>query len=262
MDDIGHSNYAAVHHDFEAPINVNNNGVFFLNSRISQDDVKDGMRYTFFLGEKILVGGDLGWMSGTRATLRNTGSPINTTDSAARGTRGLSLMLTDGDALDSEEGDTAEQDVSEEDEPAAEQASNDEPVTPDSNSKPPQDEVGELPIDQAPLQEAEIEKTEIENAEIEEAEIENADKEASDQPLSPPDTDVEKAKDASEQDPWAAAKQAGLYVGGFGSFHKGGSVFAFGDGHVRFVDNGIDFKVYRHMGGRADGQVIDARALR
>jgi prepilin-type N-terminal cleavage/methylation domain-containing protein len=74
-----YSAYAAVHHDTEAPIDATNNGVFFLNSRIAYDDITDGSAYTLFLGEKVTEIGDLGWMSGTRATLRNTGAPINTT---------------------------------------------------------------------------------------------------------------------------------------------------------------------------------------
>jgi len=74
----GYSNYAAVHHDVEASIDVDQHGVFFLNSAVTQEDVSDGVGYTMFLGEKILEGGDLGWMSGTRAILRNTGEPIDT----------------------------------------------------------------------------------------------------------------------------------------------------------------------------------------
>jgi prepilin-type N-terminal cleavage/methylation domain-containing protein len=70
----GYSSYAAVHHDVEAPIDANNNGVFFLNSRIGYQDVKDGSAWTIFLGEKLIEQGDLGWMSGTNATLRNTGA--------------------------------------------------------------------------------------------------------------------------------------------------------------------------------------------
>ena len=71
------SNYAGVHHDVEAPIDVNNNGVFFLNSGLRYEDIADGTSQTLFIGEKIIEAGDLGWMSGTRATLRNTGTPIN-----------------------------------------------------------------------------------------------------------------------------------------------------------------------------------------
>ncbi|MFC1758104.1 DUF1559 domain-containing protein [Planctomycetota bacterium] len=73
----GESSYAAVHHDVEAPIDADNNGVFYLNSKTTRDDITDGLRYTFFLGEKVTESDDdLGWMSGTRATLRNTGTPI------------------------------------------------------------------------------------------------------------------------------------------------------------------------------------------
>jgi prepilin-type N-terminal cleavage/methylation domain-containing protein len=72
-EDRGKSNFAGCHHDVEAPINMDNQGVLFLNSRILRDDLKDGATYTIFVGEKLIDPGDLGWMSGTRATLRNTG---------------------------------------------------------------------------------------------------------------------------------------------------------------------------------------------
>jgi prepilin-type N-terminal cleavage/methylation domain-containing protein len=75
----GYTNYAGVHHDVEAPIDDDNHGVFFRNSRVSYDDVTDGSAFTLFLGEKIVEPGDLGWMSGTRATLRNMGTSLNLT---------------------------------------------------------------------------------------------------------------------------------------------------------------------------------------
>jgi prepilin-type N-terminal cleavage/methylation domain-containing protein len=71
------SNYAGCHHDVEAPIDVNNDGVLFLNSQITRDDLQDGAAYTLFLGEKLVADTDLGWLSGTPSTLRNTGSPLN-----------------------------------------------------------------------------------------------------------------------------------------------------------------------------------------
>jgi len=67
--------YAGCHHDVEAPIDVDNNGVLFLNSSIRREDIRDGASHTIFVGEAGASG--LGWASGTRATLRNTGSPIN-----------------------------------------------------------------------------------------------------------------------------------------------------------------------------------------
>jgi prepilin-type N-terminal cleavage/methylation domain-containing protein len=71
------SSYAGCHHDVEAPIDMDNNGVLFLNSSIRYEEIPDGSTYTIFIGEKVSEPGDLGWPSGTRATLRNTGTAIN-----------------------------------------------------------------------------------------------------------------------------------------------------------------------------------------
>ncbi len=74
------SSYAACHNDIEAPIDVNNNGVFFLNSADAlHDELTDGTSTTVFVGEKLLSGTDLGWISGTNGTLRNMGTAINAT---------------------------------------------------------------------------------------------------------------------------------------------------------------------------------------
>lgn len=73
------SNYAGCHHPLETPIAEDNDGIFVLNQQISQDDVHDGLQYTLMVGEKLAPQGDLGWLSGTRATLRNTGHAIDST---------------------------------------------------------------------------------------------------------------------------------------------------------------------------------------
>jgi prepilin-type N-terminal cleavage/methylation domain-containing protein len=70
--------YAGCHHDAEAPIDVDNNGVLFLNSNIRYRDIRDGASNTIFVGEHADVD-PLGWASGTRATLRNTGTTPATT---------------------------------------------------------------------------------------------------------------------------------------------------------------------------------------
>ena len=127
--------YAACHHDVEAPIDVDNHGVFYLNSHIRHEDIPDGSAMTIFVGEKVIVPPDLGWMSGTRATLRNTGTAING----------------------------------------------------------------------APL----------------------------------------------------GGVEDGRFVGGFASQHPGGANFAFGDGSVRFIREGINLEIYRRLGHREDGELID-----
>ncbi len=73
VDNVAPTTYAGCHHDVEAPIDTDNNGVFFLNSRIRFDDIDDGSSNTIFIGE-VADPDALGWISGTRATLRNTGS--------------------------------------------------------------------------------------------------------------------------------------------------------------------------------------------
>jgi len=66
------SNYCGIHNDFETPIDVDQNGVLFLNSSIRYEQIRDGSSNTVFVVEtRLNMGSDLGWMSGTRATLRN-----------------------------------------------------------------------------------------------------------------------------------------------------------------------------------------------
>jgi prepilin-type N-terminal cleavage/methylation domain-containing protein len=74
--------YAGCHHNVEAPIDVDNHGVLFLNSVVGWRDIPDGRPQTIFLGERLDSALDLGWISGTRSTLRNTGTPINCTSTA------------------------------------------------------------------------------------------------------------------------------------------------------------------------------------
>lgn len=82
-------NYMACHEGVETPIDADNRGVFFLNSRVRSRDITDGTSHTVFLGESRIFSqrgwgyrstGDrasLGWMSGTPGTIRNTGTKLN-----------------------------------------------------------------------------------------------------------------------------------------------------------------------------------------
>jgi prepilin-type processing-associated H-X9-DG protein/prepilin-type N-terminal cleavage/methylation domain-containing protein len=72
----GLGDYAGCHHDVEAPIDADNHGVLYLNSRVRHEDLVDGPSFTILLGETTDAS-ILGWPSGTRATLRNTGSRVN-----------------------------------------------------------------------------------------------------------------------------------------------------------------------------------------
>jgi len=74
---LGVTSYVGCHHDVEAPIDADNHGVLFLNSGVRLVEITDGASQTLMLGHKRFTPGDLGWISGTRSTLRNTGNPLN-----------------------------------------------------------------------------------------------------------------------------------------------------------------------------------------
>ena len=70
--------YAGMTSSAETPIDETNDGVFILNRPIHDADISDGLGYTLFVGEKISdFEDDLGWISGTRSSLRNAGHRIN-----------------------------------------------------------------------------------------------------------------------------------------------------------------------------------------
>ncbi|EMI54958.1 DUF1559 family PulG-like putative transporter [Rhodopirellula sallentina] len=72
------TSYAGLHSSDARPIGTDNDGLLSLNRWLIPDEVPDGMAYTILLGEKLSPPDfDLGWMSGTRSSLRNAGTPIN-----------------------------------------------------------------------------------------------------------------------------------------------------------------------------------------
>ncbi len=193
----GYSNYAALHHDIEQSIDVDQNGVFFLNSAVTKDDVSDGIGYTIFLGEKALEPGDLGWMSGTRAILRNTGEPLNTAFHIIRKTRSWNSV----------------------------------PNLPPGASAPlgTSAEVGDSVADGG-----------------------------MDGFIS-----AEEFDGLGGVEGWrivfggTGPRAAITFVGGFASSHPGGANFAMGDGSIRFLADTVTMSVYRKMGHRADGQLVE-----
>ncbi len=143
---IAITTYSGCYHDVEAPIDDDNHGLLFLNSHVRFDEIYDGSSNTLLLGEKLESDTDLGWMSGTRATLRNT-AKIET------------------------------------------------PVPRFQQPAPPEDGTADVVVDS-------------------------------------------------------------LFVGGFGGHHPGGFNAAFADGSSRFVSETIDSTVWRLVGNRADGEIV------
>ena len=196
------SDYAGVHHDLESPINEDNHGAFILNRQLRYEEFTDGISQTLFLGEKFDDGGmDLGWMSGTRATLRNTGTPINETGKNAPG---IFVPLADQDQMfEQDEFDYIEPPEGEE--------------SPNTELRP---------------------RSEVATSAESEFSAESSDEVA---------PGVEDA---------ASPADSLLYVGGFGSSHTGGAIFAYGDGTVKLIGEDIDQAVYEQLGHRADGKLL------
>jgi prepilin-type N-terminal cleavage/methylation domain-containing protein len=74
---VGRSDYAGCHHDSEVAIHEDNNGLLFLNSKVRYSQIEDGSSQTILIGEILGTPNNLGWASGTRSTLRNTGQVLN-----------------------------------------------------------------------------------------------------------------------------------------------------------------------------------------
>ncbi len=153
--------YAGCHHDADAAIDSDNHGVLYLNSRVRYDEITDGPACTILLGEISGEVASLGWVSGTRSTLRNTGHPL------VQSTRSVTTTA------------------------------------------------------------AQTPRDEIFNAVV------------------------------------ALVKEGSWPVdgsGGFSSLHAASSNFLFCDGSARSVKNSVDPRVYRLLGNRADGEMIDGNA--
>lgn len=75
----GVSNYAGCTGGEDVPIDTKNNGLLFLNSSIAYQQIYDGASNTILVAERVIdpTQVDLGWMSGTNATLRNMGTGLN-----------------------------------------------------------------------------------------------------------------------------------------------------------------------------------------
>jgi prepilin-type N-terminal cleavage/methylation domain-containing protein len=70
------SDYAGCHHSSEKPIDIDSDGLFYLNSSESTEAIPDGASNTLMIGEKMARWGGESWLRGDRSTLRNGDSLI------------------------------------------------------------------------------------------------------------------------------------------------------------------------------------------
>ncbi len=202
-----HVGYKACHEGVETPIDADNRGVFFLNSRLMSRDIVDGTTYTIFLGEALVdsyrgrayASTSLGWMSGTPGTIRNTGTKMN----------GLAIA----------------------------------PIWP----MPFSDGYGVAPNSAAMPYEPQ--GLAASYADQDYSFLGNDDEESVEDTV---DVSTESTEPPSIRNLWETEMPEQLYVGGFSSYHHGGANFAFGDGSVRMLFDGIAPKVYSQLGRRDD----------
>jgi prepilin-type processing-associated H-X9-DG protein/prepilin-type N-terminal cleavage/methylation domain-containing protein len=220
----GTCHYAGCHHDVEAPIDSDNHGILFLNSRLRYSEILDGGSNTILIGEKLVDENELGWISGTRATLRNTGS----FNQPARTPRvRVNAPSYEGMGMETEAEDGTGEAVPDENNTSAVNA---DAVSTDA-----------IPTDAIP-------PDAISPAVITPEVI---------PPAAAPPADDASAVKPSVANPSAAKLSELLRVGGFGSYHTGGANFVFADGSVRFLSLNIDVELYKNLGHRKDGEITN-----
>jgi prepilin-type N-terminal cleavage/methylation domain-containing protein/prepilin-type processing-associated H-X9-DG protein len=236
-----YSNYAGCHHDVEAPIDTTNRGVLFLNSKLARDDIKDGLAYTLFLGEKLVNNFDLGWISGTPSTLRNTGTPLN--QKRGNGSVTVPPWVYNYAAKD------------------AEWQWNNQGVDPDAGEVGGVAPSGDTPTVIPPAKGASTVAATAEAPAPAKAPAENkADKPAVANAATNPDLTPDKDGMLPHSKLGGNATSP-LAVGGFASSHVGGVNFAFGDGSVRFISDDAPAGLMGRLANRADGNIVDAKEL-
>ena len=67
-------------------------------------------------------------------------------------------------------------------------------------------------------------------------------------------------------DPTSPSAAAGpvtspTYVGGFASIHSGGAFMGFGDASVRFIAEPVEPQVWRQLGQRSDGALVNLQRM-
>lgn len=245
-DKVGVSHYVGIHNHCELPIDTTNTGAFILNRRISTNDVSDGLSFTMFLSEALPeTSSNLGWLSGTRATLRNLGAPPNSRSAVmlpnvfksqewldTLAVKSSDLQIDDGmmdefDEEDSEEAERGEGEVEENDSMlAADEATAEE-------SKP-----GETTQEEEGEQKVVKKFTEKDFMDF------------SKNPAAAPGFVTGGALVYG-----VVPNDSTLYVGGISSHHPGGVNFAYGDGSVQFITETTATEVLCQLGHRADGQL-------
>lgn len=262
-DKVSVSQYVGIHNHCELPINTTNSGVFILNKNLTTNDVSDGLAFTLFLSETLIEpSSNLGWLSGTRATLRNTGTPPNQGSAIP-----LPNVFTSKEWLNTLDLTPAEVDFGIDFSEYASDDAEDEYLDEDEYDEAMMG-MRSMDADDDDDIEAEGDAAEGKTTDKEQA----TDEESTDEDApGEPKEETKKWTEADFMDFAASGAPAfatgggqvfgvipndpALYVGGLSSYHPGGINTAFGDGGVRFITNTIDPEAFYQLGHRADGKL-------
>lgn len=229
------SNYAGSSNSIEKPIDLDNDGVLFLNSHLPYDDILDGTSHTLLISEKRYNNDLLGWMSGTRDTLRN--AVIRPDALTLDYDMAKKLLPKESDEHEFLDGEMEEDDLDQESE---------DPSYLDSDTSAEEETTDAEDTDSIAAEEA------IDDSEYYETDEDYLEEE---EDLGPTTQSTIEAAQKEEQtrllDP--------LYVGGFSSNHLDGFNALRCDGSVFFISNRIDKDVLRTLGNRADGQLLESK---
>ncbi len=233
----GFTNYAGVHDSREVPIDRNNNGCLYLNSSVRIADIFDGTSSTLLVGEKLIDETELGWASGTRASLRNAGSTINDGKTRGGGGMGGPPPGFQGGFL------SGGADEFQEIEPVA--SADDVQMVDESAVGEGNDEMELAAAEESSEAYKIIEAADTEGVLAPNYQMSNR-----------PPKEWLKIEDlpviiTKTQSP------PGTSVGGFGSRHSGGANFVFADGSVFFMSQVINPVVFQKLANRADGDLVN-----